>query len=75
MPEEHRYAGRSIGVRWDAAVCRHAAECVRGLPEVFRPGERPWVHPDRADPEDVAAVIRRCPSGALRYTLGAAANG
>ncbi|MFW6694565.1 (4Fe-4S)-binding protein [Streptomyces sp. MAR4 CNX-425] len=70
------YEGRSITVTFEVARCRHAAECVTGLPEVFDPGERPWVRPDGAGAERVAEVVRRCPSGALQYELkdgGAAA--
>ncbi|MDT0489881.1 (4Fe-4S)-binding protein [Streptomyces sp. NPDC012600] len=61
------YEGRSITVSFDAGLCEHSAVCVRGLPEVFDTGRRPWISPDGADAEQVAAVVRRCPSGALRY--------
>ncbi|MYX15646.1 hypothetical protein GTY67_20020 [Streptomyces sp. SID8374] len=61
------YEGRAITVTFEAARCRHAAECVRGLPEVFDTARRPWIRPDAADAGQVAEVVRRCPSGALRY--------
>ncbi|MEU6865268.1 (4Fe-4S)-binding protein [Streptomyces sp. NPDC046876] len=61
------YRGKQITVTYDTSRCLHAAECVRGLPEVFDSGKRPWVQPDGADPERVAEVVRRCPSGALQY--------
>lgn len=63
------YDGKRVTVTYDAGRCLHAAECVRGLPEVFDTGRRPWVQPDGAGPERVAEVIRRCPSGALQYEL------
>lgn len=63
------YEGRSITVTFEAARCLHAAECVGGLPEVFDLGQRPWIRPDGAAAERLAAVVRRCPSGALRYEL------
>ncbi|MGW5343266.1 (4Fe-4S)-binding protein [Streptomyces sp. HUAS TT3] len=63
------YPGRQITVTYETGRCLHAAECVRGLPEVFDSGQRPWVQPDGADPDRVAEVIRRCPSGALQYRL------
>ncbi|MEV2238177.1 (4Fe-4S)-binding protein [Micromonospora sp. NPDC049891] len=63
------YEGRSITVTFEASRCRHAAECVRGLPEVFDPGQRPWIRPDGAEAERLAEVVRRCPSGALQYEL------
>ncbi|MFK0252520.1 (4Fe-4S)-binding protein [Streptomyces sp. NPDC090445] len=63
------YPGKQITVTYETGRCLHAAECVRGLPEVFDTGQRPWVQPDGAGPERVAEVIRRCPSGALQYRL------
>ncbi|MFD5315783.1 (4Fe-4S)-binding protein [Streptomyces sp. NPDC127098] len=68
-PERKAYQARSITVTFEAGRCRHAAECVKGLPEVFDPAKRPWIQPDNATAERVAEVVRRCPSGALRYEL------
>jgi uncharacterized Fe-S cluster protein YjdI len=47
--------------------CRHFAECLRGLPEVFNARHRPWIAPDAASAALVAEVILRCPSRALHY--------
>ncbi|MFC1436787.1 (4Fe-4S)-binding protein [Streptacidiphilus sp. N1-10] len=67
--EKKAYQGRSVTVTFAADRCLHAAECVRGLPEVFDTARRPWIEPDAAGPERVAEVVRRCPSGALQYRL------
>ncbi|HEY2181252.1 MAG TPA: (4Fe-4S)-binding protein [Solirubrobacteraceae bacterium] len=64
-----RYEGQQIEVTYDAERCLHAAECVHGLPSVFDTAKRPWIAPDAADAGALAAVIRRCPTGALHYTL------
>ena len=61
-----RYTGRAVDVSFDAARCRHAAECVRGLRAVFDTSRRPWILPDGAEPDDVVRVVARCPTGALR---------
>jgi CDGSH-type Zn-finger protein/uncharacterized Fe-S cluster protein YjdI len=63
----HRYHGTNVEVSFDSERCIHARECVEGLPAVFDTGRRPWVDPDGADAEELAAVIERCPTGALRY--------
>lgn len=63
----HVFETPQIRVTWSRRRCIHAAECIRGLPEVFEPGRRPWVVPGNADPDEVAAVVRRCPTGALHY--------
>jgi uncharacterized Fe-S cluster protein YjdI len=61
------YEGAKAIVTYDANLCIHAAECVKGLPLVFVPGRKPWVLPDEASPEDLQATISRCPSGALQF--------
>ncbi|ONI84838.1 hypothetical protein ALI22I_30615 [Saccharothrix sp. ALI-22-I] len=68
-PGAKAYHGARVSVSFDAALCRHATECIRGLPEVFEPKARPWVRPDAAAPDAVVEVVRRCPSGALQYAL------
>lgn len=62
-----RYGGQQIEVSFDTRRCIHAEECVHGLPAVFENGRRPWIMADAAPADAVAAVIARCPSGALRY--------
>jgi CDGSH-type Zn-finger protein/uncharacterized Fe-S cluster protein YjdI len=61
----HKYTGKKIEVAYDAKLCIHAAECVRGAPEVFNPQAKPWVAPDAAGAQKIADVVRRCPTGAL----------
>jgi Iron-binding zinc finger CDGSH type/Divergent 4Fe-4S mono-cluster len=40
---------------------------LRALPEVFDLGARPWVNVSGAPAGSVAAAVRLCPTGALRY--------
>jgi uncharacterized Fe-S cluster protein YjdI/CDGSH-type Zn-finger protein len=70
-PDERgkRYTAPEITVQYDIRKCIHAGICVRSLPAVFDTAERPWIRPDRAPAEAVADVVRRCPTGALQYTL------
>jgi CDGSH-type Zn-finger protein/uncharacterized Fe-S cluster protein YjdI len=63
----HEYDGSGIRITYDAVRCIHAAECVKGLPMVFDTTRRPWIDADRASPDEVAAVIRKCPTGALQF--------
>jgi uncharacterized Fe-S cluster protein YjdI len=65
------YAAPEVTVFYDRGRCRHYAECVRGLPQVFDPTRRPWIRADLADPNAIAEVVRRCPTGALHYRLAA----
>jgi uncharacterized Fe-S cluster protein YjdI len=61
------YYGNQITVRFDLDRCIHAAVCVRTIPAVFDTKRRPWVLPDAGEADQIAGVIRRCPSGALHY--------
>lgn len=57
----------SAAVTFEAALCRHAAECVRGLPTVFDTAARPWIQPGNAPADDVERVVARCPTTALKF--------
>ncbi len=63
------YSAPRVTVFYDKERCLHFAECIRGLPEVFDARKRPWIQPENASAEEVAEVVRRCPSGALHYSL------
>jgi len=63
------YETADITVTFDPALCRHTGVCVRGLPAVFDVKRKRWVRPDAATPDEVAAQVARCPSGALQYQL------
>lgn len=63
----HRYHVEDIEVSYDANRCIHVRECVNGLPDVFDPNERPWIDLDEVDPDEVAEVVERCPTGALHH--------
>src|SRR5690349_4376522 len=39
----------TIEVSYDPNICSHAAECLRGLPQVFDLQARPWIQPDHAE--------------------------
>jgi CDGSH-type Zn-finger protein/uncharacterized Fe-S cluster protein YjdI len=60
--------GQNIKVHFDGKRCIHARKCVTGLPQVFRGGvEGNWIYPDSASQDELLAVVRSCPSGALTY--------
>lgn len=63
------YESPGIVVTFDPNLCRHTGICLRGLPAVFDVKRKRWVRPELATPEEVAAQVARCPSGALQYRL------
>src|SRR5277367_1431916 len=63
-----QYRGQSIVIHFDGKKCIHSRNCVLGRPDVFvpnAPGE--WIQPDGAPAEEIAAIARACPSGAITY--------
>jgi CDGSH-type Zn-finger protein/uncharacterized Fe-S cluster protein YjdI len=69
-----RYEGRQATVTWDGSRCIHAGECTRGLPSVFSSKHDPWAQPDNAPIDALAAIVDRCPSGALAIERPVDAN-
>jgi uncharacterized Fe-S cluster protein YjdI len=63
------YETPDITVTFDPNLCVHSGVCVRGLPLVFDVARLRWIRPELASPNDVAAQVSCCPSGALQYTL------
>ena len=63
------YETDEIIVFWKPELCEHAAECIRGNNKVFDPTRRPWVDLSQAPASEIAEIIDKCPSGALKYEL------
>jgi CDGSH-type Zn-finger protein/uncharacterized Fe-S cluster protein YjdI len=63
------YVGKKITIHDNRRICSHAAECVNNLPSVFRLNARPWIDSDGATVEEIINTIRKCPSGALSYSI------
>lgn len=66
------YAGKRIAIHDNRSICAHAGICTDTLKGVWRMNEEPWIDPDGADPAEIIETIRRCPSGALSYSLDGA---
>src|SRR5438093_3778625 len=63
------YAGKKIIIHDNRKICSHAAECVNNLPSVFKLGSRPWINADGSKMQDIINTVRKCPSGALSYSI------
>lgn len=62
-----RYGKDGFDIIWKPAKCIHAEICVKTLPGVYKPGDKPWIQPESATVSDLKAQIDRCPSGALSF--------
>jgi CDGSH-type Zn-finger protein len=63
------YAGKSITIFDNRGICSHAGFCTDSLKPVFRMGQEPWIDPDGAAAEAIVEAVRKCPSGALSYSI------
>ncbi len=61
------YRNDDITVFWQPEKCRHSANCVRGLGEVFDPKRKPWIELSHAGTVDIVRTVKNCPSGALSF--------
>lgn len=59
------YSNGEITILWQSEKCIHSGVCVKLLPNVYNPKERPWVKPENATTEELIDQVGKCPSGAL----------
>lgn len=65
----HEYTqNKDLMILWEPAKCQHAAICVKMLPNVYHPKDKPWITPEKATAEELKKQIDNCPTGALSYT-------
>ena len=61
------YSNEELTILWKPKTCIHAAECVKRLPNVYKPNEKPWIQIENSSTEELKAQIDACPSAALSY--------
>ncbi|MGE0743321.1 MAG: ferritin-like domain-containing protein [Hyphomonadaceae bacterium] len=60
--------GEAVQITFNGKLCIHSRFCVTGAPKVFLANvQGPWIHPDDMEAEELMAVARECPSGAIQY--------
>lgn len=69
MDKKIEYTNGEITIIWQPNICQHTGICVRTLPQVYRPQERPWIKIENATTEQLIDQINKCPSGALSYRM------
>ena len=61
------YTNGELTIVWKPELCMHAGVCVRMLPKVYKPKEKPWITIENASSEELKDQVSKCPSGALSY--------
>lgn len=64
-----KYSNDEITIVWESAKCIHSGNCVRALPNVYNPKEKPWIKIENASSEELIKQVSLCPSGALTYFI------
>ena len=67
MENQKEYTNGEITIVWKQHLCEHSGNCVRGLPDVFRPKVKPWIEARGGSSEEIISQIKECPSGALSF--------
>lgn len=69
MEKTYNYSNGEVTIVWKPDLCIHSGNCVRGLPEVFKPKEKPWITPEGSNTQRMIEQVKKCPSGALSYFM------
>lgn len=63
------YTNGELTIVWKSGLCSHAGECVKALPKVYNPKDKPWIKIENATTDELKAQINKCPSGALSFRM------
>lgn len=61
------YSNGEITIVWEPKLCQHSGICVRTLPQVYKPKEKPWIQIEHATTDELIDQVKQCPSGALSF--------
>ena len=64
------YSNGDITILWQPEKCIHSGVCVKTLPQVYTPNEKPWIKIENATSEQLINQVSGCPSGALSIKKG-----
>ena len=67
LDNNREYSNGEIKVLWKPKLCIHSTICFSELPEVFKPGRRPWVEIEGSATKKIIEVVNRCPTDALTW--------
>ena len=62
---QHEYSNGDVTIIWKPDLCQHAKICVKMLPQVYHPTEKPWITAENATDDQIKNQVSKCPSGAL----------
>lgn len=63
------YTNGELTIIWKPNKCIHSAICVKKLPKVYNPKEKPWIKMGNVSTEALKDQIMACPSRALTFRM------
>ncbi|GGG41549.1 (4Fe-4S)-binding protein [Bizionia arctica] len=69
MGKTKNYTNEEVTIVWEPEKCIHSGICVRGLGNVFKPKEKPWIKIEAASTDELIRQVKACPSGALSFFM------
>ncbi|WP_136481786.1 (4Fe-4S)-binding protein [Cognatitamlana onchidii] len=63
------FSNDNITITYDPCVCQQSDTCAKQLSNVFRNSVIPWIDIDGAPPEKINSQVKKCPSGALKFSF------
>ncbi len=69
LDKRDNYEGKEVTIHDNRGICSHVGYCSDNLPLVFRLGVEPWINPDGASMKEIIETVKKCPSGALSYSI------
>ena len=63
--ETKEYTNGELTILWKPGKCIHSGICVKTLPQVYHPKDKPWIKPENASSQELTDQVAKCPSGAL----------
>ncbi len=69
LDKRDSYVGKNITIHDNRGICSHASFCADELEAVFNADREPWVTSDGSPVQAIIDVIKKCPSGALSYSV------
>lgn len=72
--DTYEYSNGEITILWKPKVCIHSGICVKTLPKVYNPKDRPWIKTENATAQELIDQVAKCPSRALRIKKDTSIN-
>ena len=59
MADKIEYSNKDITIVWQPKLCQHSAVCVKTLPNVYKPDEKPWISIENASTQELKNQMLR----------------